>query len=189
MRFMTPHTILFRSIVLLNEANSFCYAWLRVTHVRISTIFHSRYPTWEAGSHSYAYATPRLYPTSRWKLQKCAQKTSLDLQKDLIHAGVHICSRTMRRRPLSVSNPGFSRTRKPFFFNYQTRVYKKSWDCCCIQILVILTTLKLQISGCNGQISKCELSAIIMRHEVRVLLGHHRTFVGGPLIFSLNWPI
>jgi len=30
----------------------------------------------------------------------CARKTSLNLQKDLMHAGVHICSSTMRRRPL-----------------------------------------------------------------------------------------
>jgi len=28
-----------------------------------------------------------------------------------------------------------------------------------------------------------------MRHEARVLLGDHRTFVVGPLIFSFNRPI
>jgi len=39
------------------------------------------------------------------------------------------------------------------------------------------------------QISTFELSGIIMRHEVRVLLGDHRTFFVGPLVFSFNWPI
>jgi len=96
--------------------------------------------------------------------------------------------------------PGFSRTRNPFFwlfsttrnpgfFNYQTRVFEKSWNCCCIQILTILIALKLQIGACNGRTSTFELSAIIMRQEVRVLLSDHRTFVVGPLIFSFNWPI
>jgi len=51
---------------------------------------------------------------------------------------------------------------------------------------VIRTTLSLQIGACNGQISTFELSTIIMRHEVRVLLGDHRTFVVGPLVFSFN---
>jgi len=46
--------------------------------------------------------------------------------------------------------------------------------------------MKLQISACCGQISTFELSIIIMRHEVRVLLGDHRTIVVGPLIFSFN---
>jgi len=67
---MTPHTILFRSTVLWNEASSFCCVWLRVTHVRNSVLFNDRYSTYEAESHSYAYATPRLYPNSHWKLQK-----------------------------------------------------------------------------------------------------------------------
>jgi len=45
----------------------------------------------------------------------------------------------------------------------------------------------LQFGPCNGQISTFELSAIILRHEVWVLLGnHHRTFVGGRFIFSFN---
>jgi len=55
-----------------------------------------------------------------------------------------------------------------------------------MQILVILITLKLQIDSCNGQISKFELSTIIMRHEVRVLLGYHCKFVVGLFIFSFN---
>jgi len=55
-----------------------------------------------------------------------------------------------------------------------------------MQILVILITLKLQIGARNCQISKFELSTIVMRHEVRVLLGDHRTFVVGPSIFSFN---
>jgi len=42
--YMMPHTILFRSIVLHNEANSFCYVWLRVTHVRISVILMADIP-------------------------------------------------------------------------------------------------------------------------------------------------
>jgi len=75
---------------------------------------------------------------------------------------------------------------KPIFFNHQTRVFQKTWNYCCIQILVILITLKLQIGACNGQISTFELSAMIMRHEVRVLLGDHRAFVVGPFIFSLS---
>jgi len=53
-------------------------------------------------------------------------------------------------------------------------------------MLVILITLKLQIGDCNGQISTFELSPIIMRQEVRVFLGDHRTFVVGPFVFSLN---
>jgi len=99
--------------------------------------------------------------------------------------------------PTSVSNPGFptwnpffflfSTIRNPFFLNYQTRVFSKTWNCCCIQILVILIALKLQIGACNGQISTFELSTIIMRHVVLVLLGDHRTFIVGPLIFSFNW--
>jgi len=32
--------------------------------------------------------------------EKGAWKANLDLQKDLMHAGVHICSSTVRRRPL-----------------------------------------------------------------------------------------
>jgi len=55
-----------------------------------------------------------------------------------------------------------------------------------LHILLILITLKLQIGAGNGQISTFELSTIIMRHEVRVLLGDHRTFVVDPLIFSFN---
>jgi len=55
-----------------------------------------------------------------------------------------------------------------------------------MQILVILITLKLQIGACNGQIITFELSTIIIRHEVRVLLSDHRMFVVGPLIFSFN---
>jgi len=77
----------------------------------------------------------------------------------------------------------FSTTRNPGFFKYQTRVFQKTWNCCCIQILIILITLKLQIGACNGQISTFELSTTIMRHEVRVLFGDHRTFVVGPFIF------
>jgi len=94
-------------------------------------------------------------------------------------------------RVLPIRNPGFLAI---FYypksvFNYQTGVFKKNWNCCCIQILVILITLKLQIGACNGQISTCQLSTIIMRHEVRVLLGDHRTFVVGSFVFSFNWPI
>jgi len=51
---------------------------------------------------------------------------------------------------------------------------------------VILITLELQVGACNGQISTFELSTLIMKHQVRVLLGDHRTFVVGPLIFSFN---
>ena len=100
----------------------------------------------------------------------------------------------------SVSNPGFpepetrffclfSPTRNPGFFVYQTRVLFEKWNCCCIIILVILITLKLQVGACSGQISTFELSTTIMRHEVRVLLGDHRTFVVGSFIFSFNSPI
>jgi len=46
--------------------------------------------------------------------------------------------------------------------------------------------MKLQISVCSGQISTFELSTIIVRREVRVLLGVHRTFVVGPFIFSFS---
>ena len=64
-----------------------------------------------------------------------------------------------RRGLGSVSNTGFPEpeTRflaifyypKPgFFFNYQTRVFKKNWNFCYIQMLVILITLKLQIGAC-----------------------------------------
>jgi len=49
--------------------------------------------------------------------------------------------------------------------------------------------LKLQIGACNGHISTSELSPIVMRHEVWVLLGYHPTFVVGPLIFSFKLPI
>jgi len=55
-----------------------------------------------------------------------------------------------------------------------------------MQILLILITLTLQIGACNGQISTFELLTIILKHEVRVLLCNHRTFVVGPLIFSFN---
>jgi len=44
----------------------------------------------------------------------------------------------------------------------------------------------MQIGAYNGQISMFELSTIIMRHEVRVLLGDHRKFVVSPLIFWFN---
>ena len=64
----------------------------------------------------------------------------------------------------------FSTTRNPDFFNYQTRVFEKSWNCCCIPLLAILITLKFKIGACDGQISTFELSAIIMRYEVRVCL-------------------
>jgi len=47
----------------------------------------------------------------------------------------------------------------------------------------------LQISACNGQISTFELLTIIMQHEMRVLLGDHRTIVVGPFICSFNWPV
>jgi len=98
---------------------------------------------------------------------------------------------------LSVSNPGFAEPETRFFgyflqpetrlfFNYHTRVFKKNWNCCCIQILVILITLKLQIGACNGQIGTFKLSTIIMRHEVRVLLDNRSTFVVGPFIFSFS---
>jgi len=51
---------------------------------------------------------------------------------------------------------------------------------------MILITLKLQIGACNGHISTFELSTIIMRHEVQILLGDHRTFVVGPFVTSFN---
>jgi len=77
-----------------------------------------------------------------------------------------------------------------FFSTTKTRVFKKNWNYCCIQILVlVLITLKLQIGACNGQTSLFEILTIIMRREVRVLLGDHRMFVVGPFIFSFNWPI
>ena len=78
---------------------------------------------------------------------------------------------------------------KPVFFQLPNQGILKNWNLYCIQILVILITLKLQIGACNGQISTFKLSIIIMRHEVRVLLGDHRTFVVGPFMFSYNWPI
>jgi len=40
----------------------------------------------------------KLYPINHCK--RYAKKTSFDLQKDLMHAGVHISSGTVRRRPL-----------------------------------------------------------------------------------------
>jgi len=49
-----------------------------------------------------------------------------------------------------------------------------------------MITLKLQIRACNGKISTIELSTIIMKHKVRVLLGDHRTFVVGPFIFLFD---
>jgi len=49
--------------------------------------------------------------------------------------------------------------------------------------------MKLQIGVCNGQISTFELSTIIMRPVLQVMLGDHRTFVVGPFEFSINWPI
>jgi len=63
----------------------------------------------------------------------------------------------------------FSPTRNPGFFNYQTRVFWKTWNYCCIEILSIRITLKLQNDACNGQTSTFKFSIIIMRHEVRVL--------------------
>ena len=80
-------------------------------------------------------------------------------------------------------------TPKPVCFNYQTRVFKKHWNCCCIQMLVSLITLKLQISACNGQIGTLEPSTIIMSHEVLVFLDDYRRPVVGPFIFSFRWPI
>ena len=43
--------------------------------------------------------------------------------------------------PASFSNPGFPEPETRFclaifYYNYQTRVFLKSWNCCCIQILV-----------------------------------------------------
>jgi len=49
-----------------------------------------------------------------------------------------------------------------------------------------MITLKLQIDACNGQISTFERSTIILKHEVLVLLGDHRTFVVGPVVFSFS---
>jgi len=96
----------------------------------------------------------------------------------------------------SISNPSFPDPKPEVFGCFhlpETRLLttkagycKKTWNCCCIQILVILITLKLQIGACNGQISVFELSTIIMRHEVGVLLGDHCTFVVGPFIFSIS---
>jgi len=71
-------------------------------------------------------------------------------------------------------------------FQLPNRVFKKHWNCCCIQMLVSLITLKLQISACNGQISMLEPSTIIMRHEVRVFLSDYRRPVVGPFIFSFS---
>ena len=53
-------------------------------------------------------------------------------------------------------------------------------------MIVMLITLKLQIGACIGQISTFKLSITIVRHEVGVLLGDHRTFVVGPFIFSFS---
>jgi len=89
-------------------------------------------------------------------------------------------------KPIPVFLAIFSCPKSVFFFNYQTRVFKKTCNCCCIQMLVILITLKSQIDVCNGQTSAFELSTIIMRHEVRALFSDHRTFVVGPFIFSFN---
>ena len=99
----------------------------------------------------------------------------------------------------SVSDPGFPEHETRFlatfyypklvFFQLSNPGILKSWNCCCIKILAILITLKMQIGAYNGQISMFELSTIIMRHEVRVLLGDHRKFVVSPLIFWFNWPI
>ena len=90
----------------------------------------------------------------------------------------------------SVSNLGFPELEIRFFCLFPvTRVFLKTWNSCCIQILIILITLKLQSGACNGQITTFQLSTIIVTNEVRVLLGDHRTFVVGPLIFSFTWPI
>jgi len=53
-------------------------------------------------------------------------------------------------------------------------------------MLVVLVTLKLQSSACNGQIITFEPLTIIMRHEMQVFLGDHRTFVVDLHIFSFN---
>ena len=45
---------------------------------------------------------------------------------------------------------------------------------------------KVADCACNGQINTFELSTIIVRQEVRLLLGHHHRFVVGPFIFSFN---
>jgi len=95
----------------------------------------------------------------------------------------------MRTLKPSVSNPDFPETRffwlfcttrNAGFFKHETLVFKKTWNCCYIQILVILITLKFQVCACNGQIRTFELSTITMRHEVRVWLADHHTFVVGP---------
>ena len=51
---------------------------------------------------------------------------------------------------------------------------------------MVLIALKLQTGACNGEISTFELSTIILRHEVQVLLGDNRTSVVGPFIFFFN---
>jgi len=88
------------------------------------------------------------------------------------------------------TNPGFlnhfDNPKPGYFSTTKPRIFKNNWNCCCIQMLVILITQKLQIGAGNGQISTFELSTIIMRREVRVLPGDHPTFVVGPFIFSFN---
>jgi len=48
--------------------------------------------------HCYAFGTLKLYPNRHCK--KYAKKTSLDLQKDLMHDVVHVSSSTVPRRLL-----------------------------------------------------------------------------------------
>jgi len=98
---------------------------------------------------------------------------------------------------LSVSNPGFTKpetrvlwlfstTRNLGYFTDQIQVFKKTWNCCCIQILMLLITFKLQIGVGSGRINLFELSTIIIWHRVWVFLGEHHTFCVGPFIFSFH---
>ena len=59
------------STVLWNQASYFCYVLLRIIHVGIYVIFHSRYHTLEAESYCYDFRKLRIYP-------KYARKTSFD---------------------------------------------------------------------------------------------------------------
>jgi len=97
----------------------------------------------------------------------------------------------------SVSNPGFPEHETRVFGYFllpETRIFQLPnpgiWKILELLLHSNITdsdNIEVQDWECNGQISTFELSPIVMRHEVRVLLGYHRTFVVGPLVFSFNW--
>ena len=80
--------------------SSFCCVWLRVTLVRISVIFMGDIPPKKRSRIVTLTQHQDYIQTAIENCKNCAWKTSLDVQKVLMYAGVHICSSTMRRRPL-----------------------------------------------------------------------------------------